>query len=498
MTRRVAAALAVALLPFLASPARADPPPEAEYASRAAKAAREDAVELRRIAQWGDANGVPREADADWERVLEWLSEAGASPDEQDVARRRLHYVRREGAWIRDAASWAVLRATPDGHPERRGAYAEKRRGFARPSARRQNDLATWCRGRGLAARADEHLHRALERDPDDVWARLSLGDAWDPDAGWIPAALRARKITAARAAEKARRLKALATEPVKEAEESRWSEAAGKRLSVWRLHEWRLETDFDDEGAAATIAAAELAARWFREQFSIPPGEPVLEAGGTFVVVTTNDLYKRVLYAHEGLSEKERAFASTLGAYPFPRARPDARAEVLVERPDVELSSDACLHFAIHWMAQARLGVEAQEAWLYEGLPAYAAPLLSGVHGTFCVRMESTGGATAGLQPDHIENWPAIVVSLASSGDDFPLKGLVGSSLNGLDGKMLVKSWSVLRWLFEDRPDDARAFFAERASGASSADALRRATGRSLDDLDALWRAHVTATGGD
>ena len=66
------------------------------------------------------------------------------------------------------------------------------------------------------------------------------------------------------------------------------------------------------------------------------------------------------------------------------------------------------------------------------------------------------------------------------------------------LDGAMLVKSWSLLRWLLEEHAEDARRFLALRAEGLPSDQALSRATGLRVDDVDELWRRHVRATEGE
>jgi hypothetical protein len=496
--RRSAVAVASALLLLAgAGAASAGPAEEKEYAARAARVARQDALDLRRVAEWGDRSGLERTADGDWERVLGLLGAAGVAGDDADAVRRRLRHVRRDGAWVRDAASWALARAAPNAHPQRAAAYAAMRTTeFERPSAGRHRDLALWCRGVGLDGRAEEHLRLALDRDPDDLWAHVALGDVPDPDGGWVPEALRRRRVAAARADAAVRRLRSSIAPPVRLDERSPRAQAAGVPLAVWRLREWRLETDLDDAAAEAALSAADLATRWFREAFDVPRDRRLLPAGGTFVVCSTADLYRRVVEARPGLGSAEKAFASRLGAFPFPRGAAGDPVEVVIERPDAATAADACRHYAVHFLAQAHLGVESQEAWLYEGLAAYAARLLGDVHGTWCVRLEETGTSTFGLEPALPEHWPEIAVRLAASRDDFPAKGLLGASLNALDGAMLVKSWSVLRWLLEDRPSDARLFFEARRAGVPTAQALAGATGSALDDLDASWRAHVLAVG--
>jgi hypothetical protein len=498
--RRTAVATALAAALVAVGGAEAGPAEETEYAGRAAKVARADAADLKRVAEWGDRAGLERTADADWERVLALFEAAGVSGEEADGVRRRLRHVRREGAWVRDVASWALARSVPDAQPQKAPSYRALRASdFERPSARRHRDLALWCRDAGLARRTEEHLRISLDRDPEDLWAHLALGDVPDPDGEWVTEALRRRRIAAARADTIVRRLKAAGAAPVRLDERPTRPLGEGAPvLAAWRLREWRLETDLDDGAAAAALSAADLATRWFREAFAVPRDRRLLPSGGTFVVCSTADLYRRVVAARPGLSSAERTFAAGLGAFPFPRADAGEPAEVVIERPDAASAADACLHYAVHFLAQAHLGVEAQEAWLYEGLAAYAARLLGGVHGTWCVRLEETGTSTFGLEPALPERWPEIAVRLAASRDDFPMKGLVGASLNALDGAMLVKSWSVLRWLLEDRPDDACLFLDARRAGIQTARALAGATGLSLDDLDSAWRAHVLSVGAE
>jgi hypothetical protein len=141
----------------------------------------------------------------------------------------------------------------------------------------------------------------------------------------------------------------------------------------------------------------------------------------------------------------------------------------------------------------QARYHVEAQEAWLYEGFAAYAAVRLREFHGSWCVRLEPTA-ARVGMPevPEDATEWPETVEWIARRRDDFPLKALIGVSMNGFDGPMLAKSWSLLRWLVEEHPERARAFLEAKRAGTPTAKALAAATGLSLDDLDEAWRDAV------
>jgi hypothetical protein len=130
--RRIA--VAVALVGAIAAVAGAGPAEEKEYLARAAKAAKQDAQELRRVAEWGDRNGLERTADADWERVPLFRGDRG---DEADGVRRRLRQARREGT-VRDAASWALARAVPTPSRRRSALHAPGRSssGLGPPSPR--------------------------------------------------------------------------------------------------------------------------------------------------------------------------------------------------------------------------------------------------------------------------------------------------------------------------------------------------------------------------
>lgn len=472
-------------------PARGGGDAASEVAALARRALEDDAVDLRRFAEWAERNGLEKAALADWERLI------AIAPDDA-LARKRLLYVRRGPAWIRDEASFAILAPTADSKPARAVEYATKRRhDVERPSSARHRDVAVRAFASGLTDAGLEQLRLAVTHDPGDVWSRLSLGFVPDPTDGWVDPALRARRVADAAADAEVRRLVAMSTRAVALPDVSPRSAAAGKDLSMWRLREWRLETDLPPEDAAQALEAAELAGRWFRSAFDIPPGEPVLPGEGTFVVLTTDDLYRRVIDATPGLTKTERKFAGGLGA--FPLRHPDDKGpwEVVATRPDGPNAADVCLHYAIHFLAQARFHVEAQEAWLYEGLAAYGAVRLLGFHGSWCVRLEDTS-AKAGMPtvPDDPAEWPEMVEGLVRLHDDFPLNGLVGVSINGLDGPMLVKSWSLLRWLLEQHPDEARAFLDAKRRGVETPKALRAATGLALDDLDEAWHFEVLLVG--
>ena len=489
--RTIPLALATLLVLVAISPRRAAGDAAQDVAARAKRALEQDVQELVRVAEWGDRNGAERLADRDWERVM-------AQKPDDERARKRLKYVQREGRWMRDEASWAILQSTTEAKVDRARAYEAKRRQeFERPSSFRHRDVALAARVAGLASAADAELRIAIGNDPGDYWSRLSLGYVPDPDDGWVMPAVRTHRIVGARAAADVRRLKALQSEPVGEEAPSKRSAAAGKDLSAWRLREWRLETDLPAADAAMAIGAVDLAARWFREFFGMEPGARVLPGEGVFVVLTTEAAYRSVIAGTSSLSKFEKEFASGLGAYPLAHKVDEGPWEVVIQRPEGSSAADACLHYAIHFLMQARFGVEAQEAWLYEGLAAYAAVRLNGVHGSWCVRLEDTSARKGKPEvPDDPEEWPLIVVSLVTLHDDFPLKGLIGASINGFDGGMLAKSWSIWKWMLEERPVEARDLLEARRAGASTEKALLGATGLSIEAFDDAWRRHVLEVG--
>jgi hypothetical protein len=488
--RKRAGDLVLAALLSLAGAAPAAPA-EGEHAARAARAIAKDADDLRRVAAWGDDRGLSRTADADWELSLRF------DPD-HDAARKRVRHVRREGAWIRDDASWALLRAVPDAHPERAAEYAARREAqFERPSASRWREIAAWCRLGGRPREADEALRTALARSPDDLVTRLALGEAVDPDEGWATWDVRARRAAEDRCAAEVRRLRAQRGEPVRIEDRSPRSDTVGKPLAAWTLRGWRLETDLPDEAAALALETADLGARWFRELARVPQGTPVPPEGVVLVVLTTTEDYVRVIDAEPGLSPAERAFARGLSAMPIPPER-DKPWAVVILRPDGATAADACLHYAVHLAAKSWSRIESTEAWLYEGLAAYAGIRLFETQDSWCVRLEATSAkAVEPVRPDPVE-WASAAARLAFDRDDVPARALFGATLNSMDGSMVIKSWSILRWMIEEHPEEARAFLEEKRAGRSTADALYRATGLLPEDLDAAWRLHLAAIEGE
>jgi hypothetical protein len=487
--RRAGAAALLALALGAAGRARAeDAPPDLVARARALLA--EDAADLRRFAEWAERAGLERTALAEWERVLARV------PDDA-VARKRLAYVKRAGAWVRDAASFALLAPAVDSKPAAaRDAAARRREDVERPSGARHRLLAAKAFAAGARALGTAQLRLAVEADASDAWSRVALGLVVDPADGWVDPFLAERRAGRLRADADAQRLAAARTEPTVLAEPASRGPAAGTGLSVWRLREWRLETDLPAADAAEALAAADLAGRWFRETFGLDPASRVLPGEGLFVVLSTEDAYRRVIAAEPSLAPAERTFAASLGAYPLKHAADAGPWVVVAQRPDGPNAADVCLHYAVHLLAQARFRVEAQEAWLYEGLAAYAAATLLGFHGSWCIRLEDTSAHPELHVPDDPSEWPGLVEILVRLGDDFPLRGLVGVSINGLDPAMLAKSWSLVRWLLEEHRDEALAFFESKREGRPTNVALRAATGLPLDVLDEAWRAAVVRVG--
>ena len=122
----------------------------------------------------------------------------------------------------------------------------------------------------------------------------------------------------------------------------------------------------------------------------------------------------------------------------------------------------------------------------------------LLGFHGTWCIRLEDTSAHPEGLPPSDPSQWAGEVEQAVAFRDDFPLRGLVGVSINGLDAAMLAKSWSFLRWLLEEHADEARDFFEARRAGLETPAALLAATGLSLDGLDDAWHATIERIGAE
>jgi len=466
--------------------------PRTEYVARAAKVRADEADALRRLASWGDRNGLERTAEADWE-LAHGLDRGN------EEASRRLRYVKRGATWVRDEASSALLRPAADSRPERLLEYVVKRLAdVRRPVGARRRELAVWCRQRGLPDAADAELRAALTLDPNDPWARLAMGEVVDRDEGWVPAEVRERRTADSRAGAVLRRLGALRSEPIRQEGDGPSATTLGFPTSVWRLREWTLETDLDDDAAALALATVDLGARWFRDYFGLPVSEPVLPHGGSFLVLSTNSRYLRAIDAEPRLSAGEKRFAKGLGAMPLEHTAAKTPWHMILERPTAEDAADGCLHLAVHCLMEARFGVIARDAWLYEGLAAYAVFRIAGTNNTWCVNLEETAAKVGSLETPDASHWAEFALTTVARRDDFALRGLFGASLNNLDGPMLVKSWSVIRWLLEDHPDEARAFLAEKDAGATSEVALERATGLRVEDVDFLWRRHVLATEGE
>lgn len=222
-----------------------------------------------------------------------------------------------------------------------------------------------------------------------------------------------------------------------------------------------------------------------------VAPGAPVLPGEGRFVVLSTAELYARAVEAEPGMSPAVRRFAKGLSAIPVP-AEPDRGPwVVLIERPSLEFARDACVHYAMHLLFQARYHVSSEEGWLYEGLAAYATIRLLSTQASWCVRLEETTAAAAERAP-HAEAWAAQAYEAVGVGNDEPLVRLVGASLNELDGPMLVKAWSFLRFFLEEHPEEADAFLAAKRLGVRTPAAMALATGLRLEDADAAWRSAV------
>jgi hypothetical protein len=274
-------------------------------------------------------------------------------------------------------------------------------------------------------------------------------------------------------------------------------SAAAQASLKVFSVREWRVETDLPAEGAGLALEGADLAARWFRRLVGLPPAAPVLPAGCTFVVLSTVEAYDRVVEAEPGLSAAERQFGKRVSALPVAPEKPGDSRLVIVHRPDDLSAADACLHYAVHLLAQAWAGVQSTQAWLYEGLAAYAGIRLAGRQNTWCVQLAGTSaGAGWADRPDPAV-WASEAAALLSGPDAVPARALFGASLNGLDLRMLLQSWSLVRWLVDEHPEEARALLAAMRAGAQPVEAFRVATGMTPEALDVAWPYHLLETEG-
>ncbi len=482
------AAVAVVCRPIDAAPLD----PKSEYATRLVELRAKDAQDLRKLATWADRNGLERTADADWELAHEY------DPTHEETL-KRLRFVKRGAAYFRDDASWTLVRLAPDTKPDRRAEYVIKRRAeVSRPAAARHRALAAWCRDAGLRDRIEVELRAALVLDPDDPWLHLALGESFDPEDGWTASDLRVRRIADAQAGSVLTRLSALRSEAIRQEGDGPTAAVLGVSTSSWRLREWTLETDLSDESAAYALAAVDLGARWFRDFFRLPVSEKVLPFGGSFLVMSTNERYQKAIAAEPRFSKAEREFAKGLGGMPVDHVGKKEPWHAIFERPEGQSCADACLHFAVHFLMEARFGVGSREAWLYEGLAAYAVFRVASTNDTWCVNLEETSAKVSALDAPDASNWAEFALTTVAKRDDFPLRGLIGASLNGFDGAMLVKAWSLLRWMLEEHADDARTFLDLRAAGEASEAALERATGLRVEDVDELWRRHVLATEGE
>ena len=293
-------------------------------------------------------------------------------------------------------------------------------------------------------------------------------------------------------------RLASLRSEAIRQEGDGPHTEALGFPTSLWRLREWSLETDLPDDAAAYALAAVDLGARWFRDFFHLPVSAEVLPYGGSFLVLSTNDRYLRAVAAEPRLSKAEKDFAKGLGGMPVDHLGTRAPWHAIFERPDGASAADGCLHFTVHYLMEAQFGIASREAWLYEGIAAYAVFRIAATNDTWCVNLEETSSKVSALDAPDASRWAEFALRTVAKRDDFALRALLGASLNNLDGPMLVKSWSILRWMLEEHADEARTFLEAKAGGETSERALEGATGLRVEDIDELWRRHVLATEGE
>ncbi len=173
--------------------------------------------------------------------------------------------------------------------------------------------------------------------------------------------------------------------------------------------------------------------------------------------MLSTSERYLRAVDAEPGISAGLKSFARALSALPLPHRADRGPWTVIVERPDGASAADACLHYAIHHLMQARFRVEAEEAWLYEGLAVYAVLRLFGTNQHWCVKQEQTSAKPLDPMATPPTDWPTDVLAMVFRREDEPLRRIVGASLNELDGSMLLKAWSLLRLPVRGAPGGRR-----------------------------------------
>jgi hypothetical protein len=162
-----------------------------------------------------------------------------------------------------------------------------------------------------------------------------------------------------------------------------------------------------------------------------------------------------------------------------------------------VVLSGGVTPDWFVHGQGATTLWSRSNEvpSWFVSGYTDYLSERILGTMITKFVTVERSAGLSEGVEKQGSESWRLWLRNMALLGDDPKCGILFSSSLTGLTLKDVMKSWSIVEYLYRR---DAKAFmdFATRILEGPTDRALRAAYELTPDTLDEAWREWIVEVG--
>jgi hypothetical protein len=450
--------IGLVLLGLLAATARAES--LEELRRTASVRAAEELVEL---AQWCHGRRLYHSRDDAYALAL--LYDA-----DQETARSKLRYVRREGAWVQVRPP-----AETKDHDESALPEFDRRR---RAIGGRYAEVVIEQLERGWRASPPETRARVFEEilrlDPDHERTRRARGEIRRDDR-WVlretPRAAK-RRTELDRMAQTALR----ETPPAKRDALTDEEKAFGVLWTeVLQGRDWRLLTAGPAAEASRCAQVADASRTLLAEALGIRFGT----VPGMRLLVTTNkEQYLKVLRNHPATDEQTLKFDGTLSGCWLKESRTCSLFDNTEAR-----RFEGCARQPVGFHLWGRFGLSGKQGWLWEGVGLYFTYRLTGERLSYFTRKTryaNTAVAVRGLDEkmrDPKSDWFKLAAELEPP--DWEL--LLAKDVNQLTNAELVWSYVLAGFVLEAYPHKAGTILAAIGKGRASSEVLPEELGMSL-----------------
>lgn len=419
--------------------------PAEAYAARKSAVMTLVANKLEPPANFAFENDLKRTAVDVYRQILDFNTD-------NKKARERLGFDFKEGAWVANEAKQTKIEEFEDGAKgeKKRGEFEKKLRDSQKEGAKLLAEVGNLALAAGDEDAAKGHFKAAMEFDDQNAIANEKSGHKL-VDGKWFSGRALAHKEWAKTYKATLAKAQALTVTPTTTEDSTKICETAGIPVKKYRTKNFRIESTLSDAEIRDTLVWLERARRFYLDLYNVEDRFLDYEASPLiFVVVGTDEQHDKLIDACALIPTEKKSFQKKFTLNMLGKITIDTAT-------NGEAAQRNSIHSASHAMIHDTFGNPAP--WLLEAMANSVSAAIKGAALTVCF---SGDGSTGGIHLESIslEQAPGVIRDTIKAGKDKSLGDFVNLPPDQMDNHMIAKAWSIVMYLLESDPKQARDYY--------------------------------------